>query len=131
LSNDAGSINALSRLSVNGFTGFSVDASFVTAAGETVPAFVTRSANGSVIGFNFVNSGSLTTLNPGKTSTELVLHTNATQFAASTAAIIGGPTASAATYMPVPEPSSLILGLAGLSALLVTGWRRRSARRSA
>jgi hypothetical protein len=89
----------------------------------TAPALITRPNGGGVDVVKF--SFSPSSFGAGKSSTELVLQTNATQYTATGAAINGtGPLhGTAPTFMPVPEPSSFMLASIGL-VFLGIGWRR-------
>jgi hypothetical protein len=65
---------------------------------------------------------------PPAVSSELVVYTNATTYAAA-ADPVSWPASSyhVASYVPTPEPSSLILASTGIVFLLGLGWRRRRA----
>jgi len=121
----AGSSSSLQTLSLNGFTGFSIDASYISAAGETAPVLISRPDSGGVDVVKF--SFSPSSFGPGTTSTELVLHTNATQYTTSTAAVNGtGPLqGNAPTFQPVPEPSTVMLASLGMVFVVGCGLRRR------
>jgi len=116
VANSQASQNAIHRLSLGGFTGFNVDASYKTPAGGLIPTLIDRPTN-LVVGFSFegapVGPGSLA---PGATTATLILQTNATLFGALLANVIdGGQANGIASLGPVvPEPASLgALVLAG------------------
>lgn len=58
---------------------------------------------------------------PGQTSSFLVVRTNSTAFAQLEAAISGGATSFAAAFAAVPEPSSILFGLALLGTCFGRG----------
>jgi len=124
IANSGSSASEIQTLSLNGFTGYGISASYITGAGLTAPVLISRPNGGGVdvVKFSFSPSN----FGAGKTSTELVLQTNATQFSAASAAINGtGPLqGTAPTFMPAPEPSSITLASIGMM-LLGLGWLRR------
>lgn len=114
--------------------GYRIDGGSLTGAGFTngtvVPVTADRnSPNGDVVGFSF-NPPDSAKIQPGQTSTVLVISTNATQFMNGNASVIDGGVTTVASYepaAPIPEPASLLLfagGFIGLAAL------RRSSRRN-
>ena len=121
LTDSATSVDELSRLTVHSFTGFQTDVSYLL--GGVSPGLITRSNNGSVVGFNF-NPG---TMLPGSSSALLVIQTDATSFAPTFASVLGGSAVTVASFTPtVPEPSSFVLAIFGLGGLAAWCWRRRS-----
>jgi len=123
--NNAGSPDAIDRLSVSSFDGFLTDASFIPAAGPTPPTFINRSVNGAVMGFGFVAPG----IAPGALATPVVVQTNATTFQETLASLIDGSVTTARSLAPVrvPEPATVALfGLGGVG-LLAFARRRKSA----
>jgi hypothetical protein len=124
IANSGSSVSEIQTLSLNGFTGYGISASYITGAGLTASVLISRPNGGGVdvVKFSFSPSN----FGAGKTSTELVLQTNATQFSAATAAVNGtGPLqGTAPTFMPAPEPSSITLASIGMM-LLGLGWLRR------
>jgi hypothetical protein len=124
--------HSINRFTVNGFEGFTVDASHQTplAVGTIAPAYVDRETNGSSVGFSFVlapvGSGPI---GPTHTSATLVVQTNATAYVQQLASVLDGFPATVATFAPVPEPSTI--ALAGF-ALAVVGFRlsKRSRRQA-
>lgn len=123
LTNDAGSQNTLGRFTINGYTGFNTDVGNDPGYLSIVAAYeATRQADGSSIGFTFLNapvgSGLVA---PGTFSYVFVVHTNATLFTISPAAVIDGDIAVATAYSPLPTP-----GAGALLALgAVASFRRR------
>lgn len=133
LSNSALSPNYIARITVDGYAGFLTDGSYQVTSPGVPPTLIDRSSgSGDVIGFTFINplpvgigSG---VLNPGFSSTLLVVHTNATNFTTTMASIIDGSVTSALTFRPVPEPSALALlgiGSIAISALRLLAPRKR------
>jgi len=124
IANSGSSASEIQTLSLNGFTGYGISASFITSAGLTAPVLISRPNGGGVdvVKFSFSPSN----FGAGVTSTELVLQTNATEFAAASAAINGtGPLqGNAPTFMPAPEPSSLVLLSLGAMGLASVARRR-------
>jgi hypothetical protein len=120
LTNSANSQVALSRITTDDFTGFLTDVSFQTPAAGTAPTSVDRNT-AAVMGWTYsvVGSGQV---NPGASSAVMVVQTNAPSFKSITANILGGTGATAASFGPAPEPTSL--GLLVLGALAL---RRRRA----
>ncbi|HEX4145225.1 MAG TPA: PEP-CTERM sorting domain-containing protein [Pirellulales bacterium] len=122
--NSGSSASEIQTLSLNGFTGYGISASFITGAGLTAPVLISRPNGGGVdvVKFSFSPSN----FGAGVTSTELVLQTNATQYGAASAAINGtGPLqGDAPTFMPSPEPSGLVLLSLGALGLACVARRR-------
>src|SRR5688572_26570011 len=87
-SNNQGSSDGIERLTMTSFTGFTTDVGYRTdavapfVAGVQQPMFATRSANGSVVGFEFTstNQPGPYLISPGEASRTVVVRTNATQF---------------------------------------------------
>jgi hypothetical protein len=65
---------------------------------------VTRSADGSAVGFNFNPEAA-----PGTTSFALVINTNAPGFTTGTIGMIDGGGQTLPGFAPAPEPASMIL----------------------
>jgi hypothetical protein len=124
LTNNAGSANALGRLSVNGYAGFLTDMTW-QAPGNMAPIVEDRGGGaGDDVGFNFAGFlPGYSALLPGMTSMELIVHTNATQAGLNVASVIDGFTATVPTYSPVPTPGAGALLGAGL---LAANRRRRA-----
>ncbi len=125
ISNLAASVDPIERLTINSFGATSVDAFYVAATG-LVPTLFDRSTG--TVGASFiaapVGPGKLS---PGITSALLVLHTDATDFTATTASVIDGTVSSVASFAPfsasVPEPSTI--ALLAIGAIGVPIYRRR------
>jgi hypothetical protein len=133
LQNVAGSPGEIDRLTIASFANILADAGQVPVAGNVAPAYIDRSllGNGATLGFSFAQVPlGFGTLQPGQTSDLLVVRTNATAFAASTANVIDGSVEQVSTLAPfvglptVPEPSSIILALLAGTGLLVFSRRR-------
>jgi hypothetical protein len=135
LSNNPLSPDAIERLTINSYSGFTIDASYQAPAIGQVPTLIDRSAApGDVVGFSFINpipaipGFGQGVLAPGASSALLVLQTNAAFSHLTVASVIDGNVANASAYAPViPEPSTLVLGTMGLVG--VTVWRMRRSRK--
>jgi len=120
VTNNAGSANSLGRFTINGYTGFQTD---VGSDPASLPAFIdafeaTRQADGSSVGFTFINAGPYTQVGPNQNSRIFVVHTNATQWQILPASVIDGAIATADAYAPLPTPGAgAALGLGALAAL--------------
>ena len=127
--NSPNSSDGIERLTMSSFTGFTTDVGYRTdavapfVAGAQQPFFATRSANGSVVGFEFssTNQAGPYLISPGESSRTIVIRTNATQFVAGNTAIIDGFAANAPSFAPseIPEPASLAaLATVALGAMM-------------
>ena len=116
VSNNQNSTNALARAVFDSFVGFQTDTSWDGAG--TRPARVDRLTAGDIgWSFDIVPPGGAGPIQPGATSTRLVVQTDATFFGASNASVIDGAivTGIPAIGPAIPEPASLgALALAGL-----------------
>jgi hypothetical protein len=133
LQNVPGSPGEIDRLTIASFANILADAGQVPVAGNVAPAYIDRSllGNGATLGFSFAQVPlGFGTLQPGQTSDLLVVHTNATAFAASTANVIDGSVEQVSALAPfmglptVPEPSSIVLAVLAGTGLLVFSRRR-------
>jgi hypothetical protein len=134
VTNDANSLTSLGRETNFNFSGFSTSVFFRPDAAPTVGGgFVAGTEtpdtadrdNGGVVGFNFLTgaTGASGKIDPGETSSILVIRTDATLFAPGVSSVINGGGTSVTTFMPViPEPASL--GLLAAGAMLAMRRRR-------
>jgi hypothetical protein len=135
LTNDALSSHAIERLTINGYSGFSVEGNYQTPTLDQIPTLFDRSSgSGDTIGQSFYNpilalpgfgNGVLAA---GATSALLVLQTDAQLYQLSTANVIDGSVATVSTFAPVaniPEPSTVVLAVVGTAGLAFLRWRRR------
>lgn len=130
ITNDVGSPHAIGRLTVDDFSGFLTDVNYQVPAVGVAPAFFDRSAGvGDVMGFTFfgapVGGGQIPA---GFSSALLVVQTNSTIYSPTVASVIDGSVATVASFAPIPEPSTLVLGGLGLIGLAVFALRRRTGR---
>ena len=120
LQNNAVSPEAIGRLTVNSFAGFLTDMSYQIPLAGLAPTLNDRSGGiGDVVGFSFVGFPiGVGTLSPGKSSTLLVVQTNAPDWQQTTAAVIDGSVTTVPSLAPVPEPATLsLLALGGLALI--------------
>jgi len=120
VANSPVSIDALGRVTIDGYTGWLTDASFQPGPGLP-PATMDRSTTGDVVGFSFVEPPlGPTALVPGSTSMSLVVQTNAPVFSINVGNVIDGSIAAGPVYAPnpVPEPGAAMLLLGGVALLM-------------
>jgi hypothetical protein len=117
--------DSIDRLAIQSFTGFATDVGFVP--GNTDPFFADRTADGSVVGFNFVGNE----IAPGGSSDLLVVKTDSKAWVEGDGTLIDGGSGSAQVTVPtfslnngVPEPTTAALISLGSGFLMVR--RRRS-----
>lgn len=133
-----GGPNSIGRLTVPGYgiANLLTDASYVAVAGNIPPTSFDRGSAatlGDVVGTSFTAAPlGFGEIPPGVAGDTIVIHTNTNRFAGSVASVIDGSTAQVATFAPlpfnpVPEPSTVVLGMLGFSAVVVA--RRRFQRR--
>ena len=119
--NAASSPNAIARMTIDPYTGFSTDASFQTPSTGVNPALIDRNP-AYTVGFSFSQQIGPGALLPGTNSAVLVVQTNATDFQNALANIIDSGAISVLSFAPVPEPT--MIGLAGVGALALIRRRR-------
>ena len=123
LTNDNTSVNSLARLTVNGYLGFSTDASYQVPAAGVIPALIDRQS-ADVVGFSFVGPPlGQGVIMAGQRSALLVIQTNATTYGVTLASIQDGTIAQVPTYSPSPEPAAM--GLTAIGLLTVARRRRK------
>ena len=111
---------AIKRLSLLGFGGFSTDVlqepDPTNAPPATSPAATAdRDSTGTVVSFNFKVPDPI---DPGQSSTVVIVRTDATSYTFGEAFILNGGAVTVGAYVPVPEPAALsLLGVAGLALL--------------
>jgi MYXO-CTERM domain-containing protein len=121
LTNNAVSPDAINRLTITGWQGWSTDAAYDVTSAGVIPFDIDRSSNANVIGVDFQQDGTTVPLTPGTTGRRIVIQTNAPAFREVTANVIDGSVVSVTTYGPaVPAPAA-----AGLLALGALGAARR------
>ena len=120
--------NSIGRLSLPDFSGWLVDASYQSTSVGVVPGSIDRQPSGDVVGFNFLPTPAdpLTSfLAPGTGSRILVLQTNALAYGDIMASVIDGGVTQAASYGPVPEPSTVVLAACGAVGVALALRRRK------
>jgi len=116
--------HSVNRLSVNGYSGFGVDASYQAAPPNVAPAFIDREVTGDSIGFSFASPPIGTgPISAGQSGSVLVLQTNAPAFIVAPAFVIDGQTAAVTAFAPIPEPGTVSLCVVGIA--LGIAYRRR------
>lgn len=128
LINDPTSANAITRLTVNGFTGYSTDMSYKLGTGGVSPIYNDRDATGGVVAWQFYGAPvGLGVVSFGTTSDLLVVQTSATVFHNVIANISNGAVSPVNAYGPAfsitPEPATLGALLGGAAVF----FRRRRA----
>jgi hypothetical protein len=120
-----GAEQTLERVTASSMGTFSTDVANSAVLTQISAATADRTANGTVVGFNFIPPG--TAIPIGGTSALLIINTNAPLFVPGTLTVQDGLTANMRGFSPTltPEPSSL--AIAGLGALGFVGYglRRR------
>jgi hypothetical protein len=122
LVNDAGSANALTRLTVNGFNGFFTDLSYKLGTGGLAPTSNDRDGSSAVIGFSFTGAPlGAGTLSAGTTSELLVVQTNAQSYQTRIANVSNGAVSPVNAFGPAsvtsPEPATLATLIGGATLL--------------
>lgn len=118
------------RITLYNYGNFTTDIGYLTSlftpwttVGTVLASEANRSANGSVVGFDY-DPSTTTGLNAGTTTFAMIVRTNATQFTTGNVGVIDGVTANVSGFAPVPEPASL--AVLGIGALSLLRRRRRS-----
>jgi hypothetical protein len=121
--NDTTSPNAVGRITINGFGSSTTDVGRSTFSGTVQPSIADRDTSiFGIIGFtyaSFLNG----MIQPGQTSQEMYIRTDATTWTFGDAAIIDGSIANVPVPAVIPTPGAA--ALAGLG--LLTAARRRRA----
>jgi hypothetical protein len=102
-------LDGLARMSATNFTGFTTDVFFHNTGGSVNPLTAGRTPSGATVSFDYGSAP--TTVDPGETSSQLLIRTNATAFIPGTISFIDGGTADVKGFSPaaVPEPTSIFL----------------------
>ncbi len=108
VANGSGSIDAIERLTLIGWTGTATDVGYVRGGGVAA-AFADRSNDGDTVGFTWAKWIGI--IAPGS-SGSVFIRSDAAAYTTSIANIIDGGIADAATFAPapVPEPTTLLAG---------------------
>jgi hypothetical protein len=135
--NQSNSSDNLRLVTLGGYTGATTAVAYNTNSGSVAPSDAFRSAPGDTLNFDFLTSGSASTLGTntpfglGSTSDWLEVDTTSTTYAL-TGFLAAQDTGNASmlAYAPskgpatVPEPTSLGLFGGGLAALGIVRWRK-------
>lgn len=134
-SNDASSRDGIGRLTGADFDGFSTNVYQTAAAafgffeaGNQAASTAGRGTS-QVVGFNFPEGGS-NKIDPGETSWLLIIRTNAQAYEPGLVALTNGTANGFIGYqpVPVPEPETYAMMLAGIGLLGVIARRRRQSK---
>jgi hypothetical protein len=111
--NSASSNDVLERFTGFSYAGFQTDVGYVPNTGF-IPVTVDRSTTGAVIGFNYPGANNIL---PGQTTAQLVVETDAMNFASGYLSAQDGTSAFASGFAPsaVPDPATLGLLASGLA----------------
>lgn len=109
--------NGITRLAVNGYTGFQTDLSYLAGSGTVAPSLMDRDNTGDVVGYRYVGAPlGAGTIMPGNLTNLMVVQTDAVLWQRNIAIVIDGSSTQVDSFSPlvVPEPASLgALGLVG------------------
>jgi hypothetical protein len=119
--------DAVNRLTVTDFTGWTTDVGYLAGSG-IVPTSVDRSNSGGTVGFQFGSEPNGVTA--GESTDVLIIETNAKTFTVGTGSTIDGTVFSGGAYAPSPEPASVGLLLGGLFGIGLIVTRKFQARLS-
>jgi len=137
-SNDISSANGVERFSGYDFSSlgnqavgiFQTSAAFDSFLAGTEPSDGADRTGFGVIGMKFLPNGA-SKINPGTTSYTQIIRTTATRYQAGNFGLLNGHGDNALGFAPaIPEPSSALLLLAGLSVLGAFVWRRQGSGRT-
>lgn len=121
--NYSSSIDPIERMSISSFTGYKTSVAMgVDFVGNPWPlaSSASRTANGSVVSFNYGAGSTYGPINPGQENRFVTIFTNATDYKRGSAQFIDGGVGTAPAFVPkaVPEPASMAaLGLGALGIL--------------
>jgi hypothetical protein len=114
--------DAINRVTMTNFTGFSTAVNYVTSSGSVSPFLADRSPAGDTVGFSFYTPN---TIVPNSSTYWLEIDTNATTYGLGTTNLEDGGIATVTTYSPAPEPVSMGLLGFGFTALGLLRFRSR------
>lgn len=113
--NDAGSAHPLSRVTMNGYTGWLTDANYEIPPAGVAATLVNR-PTADFVGFSYMDVIGPGLITPGSSSALMVVQTNAPAYTTNNASVIDGYVATVPTFAPIPEPATMaFLGLGVLA----------------
>ncbi len=124
LENRTISSEAISRMALSGFGGYSTTVYSTDAIGGGFqPYSVDRSADGSTLGVNYSSTPG-SGLPPSTFAESFVVYTNATSYGLNVASFSNSAVASVDVYSPAPIPEPEVYAMLGMGLGLL-GWARR------
>jgi hypothetical protein len=121
---DGADDSQIDRVTIKGFNSFTTKVAYNDSVGDIAPDTAHRSLSGRTIGFSFEDG-----VSAGNSSNWLIVFTNAPAFARSGPVRLyedGADVATTSAAIPVPEPETFAMLIAGLGLLGFIARRRRN-----